>query len=228
MTSTRHGHLSTLVRYPREIAAAVTLRAACAALVAGGDPADGAAGTDGAAGADVVHRPDADPGRVDAVRRPELDRLRAITVTTACGALATRFAMIAFLADPGVPDARQVVPFDPFRDPTPPALSGSGPEPVRARLRTAGDRCASAWRVCRSAGPPDGDAAVGAAGALALGAWCAWAIGSSARAEVRARHALDTHPDDPLAWLVLRAVRVGHEPEWWGTATGRTGSSTVG
>ncbi|MDM7890377.1 hypothetical protein [Curtobacterium caseinilyticum] len=202
MTSTRHGHPSTLIRYPREIAAAVTLRAACAALVA-------APRGDGAA-------PD------------ELDRRRAIVVATACGALATRFAMIRFLAARGAPDPRRVAPFDPFHDPTPPALGGSGPAPDRARVRLAGDRCASAWRVWRADGAPPGDVAIGAAGALALGSWCAWAVGSSARAEVRARHAIDTRPDDPFAWLVLRSVRAGCAPAWWGSPAGRTGSSTVG
>lgn len=207
MTETRHGHLSTLVRWPREIAAAVTLRAACAALVA------------------PHHDGVTDADRVDP---PELDRPRAVVVTTACGALATRFALVAFLAAPDEPDPRGVVPFDPFRDPTPPALGGAGPVPDRARLRRAGERCASSWRVWRADGAAGGDVGIGAAGALALGAWCAWAVGSSARAEVRARHALDTRPDDPFAWLVLRAVRSGHQPVWWGSPTGRTGSSTVG
>lgn len=203
MTSTRHGLPPTLVRYPREIAAAVTLRAACVALVAP------EAATGGGTGAEALARP------------------QAVAVATACGALATRFALVGFLAARDRPDPRTVVPFDPFHDPTPPALGGSGPEPDRARLRLAGDRCASAWRTWRADGAPGGDVAVGAAGALALGAWCAWALGSSARAEVRARHALDSRPDDPFGWLVLRAVRSGHGPAW-GTPTGSTGSSTVG
>lgn len=210
MTSTRDGHSSTHARWPREIAAAVTLRAACAALVA---PSTG-----GPAGQDEP---------VDHELDQELDRRRAVVVTTACGALATRFALVGFLAACDDPDPRTVVPFDPFRDPTPPALGGGGPVPDRARLRVAGARCASAWRTWRADGAVGGDVGIGAAGALALGAWCAWAVGSSARAEVRARHALDTRPDDPFAWLVLRAVRSGHEPAWWGSATGRTGSSTV-
>ncbi|MCL9664996.1 hypothetical protein L2091_07110 [Curtobacterium albidum] len=202
MTSTRHRHQPTQLRYPREIAAAVTLRAACAALVA--------------------PSPDGDAVVADALARPQ-----AVAVVTACGALATRFAMVGFLAARGRPDPRAVVPFDPFRDPTPPALGGSGPEPDRSRVRLAGDRCAAAWRTWRADGAVGGDVAVGAAGALALGAWCAWALGSSARAEVRARHALDTRADDPFGWLVLRAVRSGHGPAW-GTPTGSTGSSTVG
>ncbi|MET3635410.1 MULTISPECIES: hypothetical protein [Curtobacterium] len=202
MTSTRHRHQPTQLRYPREIAAAVTLRAACAALVA--------------------PSPDGDAVVADALARPQ-----AVAVVTACGALATRFALVGFLAARGRPDPGTVVPFDPFRDPTPPALGGSGPEPDRARLRLAGDRCAAAWRTWRADGAVGGDVAVGAAGALAMGAWCAWALGSSARAEVRARHALDTRPDDPFGWLVLRAVRSGHGPAW-GTPTGSTGSSTVG
>lgn len=175
----------TLARWPREIAAAVTLRAACAALVAPDVPASGA-----------------------------LDRRRAIAVTTACGALATRFAMVRFLSARGRPDPATVVSFDPFRDPTPPALTGTGPEPERDRLRAAGDRCAAAWRTWRSDGIPTTDGTIGAAGALALGAWCAWALGSGARATVRARHALDTWPDDPLAGLVLRSVEAGRAPTW--------------
>ncbi|QCR43673.1 hypothetical protein C1N91_09135 [Curtobacterium sp. SGAir0471] len=199
------------MRYPREIAAAVTLRAACAALVAPSPPsASFAPQRAGASAGDEV-----------------LARPQAVAVTTACGALATRFALVGFLASRGRPDPGTVVPFDPFRDPTPPALGGSGPEPDRARLRVAGDRCAAAWRTWRADGAVGGDVAIGAAGALALGAWCAWALGSSARAEVRARHALDTRPDDPFGWLVLRAVRSGHGPGW-ATPTGSTGSSTVG
>jgi len=201
MTTTTHGHPSTLVRYPREIAAAVTLRATCAALVA----------------------PTAAGRASDAVERPH-----AVAITTACGALATRFALVAFLAAPDRPDPRTVTPFDPFRAPTPPALGGTGPVPERGRIRLAGDRCAAAWRLWRSDGAVGGDVAIGAAGALALGAWCAWAVGSTARAEVRARHALDTRPDDPFGWLVLRAVRSGFCPAWWDDPTGRTGSSTVG
>lgn len=204
MTSTTRRPPSTLVRYPREIAAAVTLRAACGALVAPSPPR----GAGGPAEDEVLTRP------------------QAVAVTTACGALATRFALVGFLAARGRPDPGTVVPFDPFRDPTPPALGGSGPEPDRARLRLAGDRCAAAWRTWRADGAVGADVAIGAAGALALGAWCAWALGSSARAEVRARYALDARPDDPFGWLVLRAVRAGHGPAW--TPTGSTGSSTVG
>lgn len=178
---TTRSHPDTAVRYPREIAAAVTLPAACAALVA--------------------------PGA------PPLARAASIAVLTACGALATRLALIGFLTAPDRPDPRTVTAFDPFHDPTPPALCGFGPEPDRARLRTAGDRCAEAWRRWR-AEDPTADTSTGAAGALALGSWCSWALGSAARAQTRAQYALETRADDPLAALVLRSVRAGSAPAW--------------
>lgn len=178
---TTRSHPDAAVRYPREIAAAVTLPAACAALVAPGDAPS--------------------------------SRGASIAVVTACGALATRLAVIRFLADPGPIEPRAVAAFDPFSDPTPPALCGFGPEPDRARLRTAGDRCADAWRHWR-AEDPSADSAAGAAGALAVAAWCSWALGSAARAQTRAQHALDTRVDDPLAGLVLRSVRAGSGPAW--------------
>lgn len=178
---TTRSHPDAVVRYPREIAAAVTLPAACAALVApGGGPPS---------------------------------RTASIAVVTACGALSTRLALIRFLTAPGPVDPRAVTPFDPFCDPTPPALQGFGPEPDRARLRTAGDRCADSWRRWR-AEEPSADSAAGAAGALAVAAWCSWALGSAARAQTRAQHALDTRADDPLADLVLRSVRAGSGPVW--------------
>lgn len=198
MTSSTNTHPSTFVRWPREIAAAVTLRAACAALVAPEHPEDA------------------------------LDPRRAVVVTTACGALATRFALVAFIAARDTPAPRSVRSFDPFRDPTPPALTGTGPAPDRVRVRVAGDRCASAWRHWRAERPGGVDDAIGAAGALALAAWCSWALGSPARALVRAQHALDTWADDPLAALVARSVRAGNGPSWSTDHTGRTGSSTVG
>ncbi len=170
-----------LVRWPREIAAAVTLPAAAAALVA---PAAG-----------------------------QLSRPARIAVTTACAALATRLALVAFLADPTGPSARDVRPFDPFVDPMPDALLGVGRSPDRDRVRTAGDRCAEAWRAWR-VDDPEADSRGGAAGALAVSAWCAWALGSSARAQTRARYALDLRPDDPLAGLVLRTVQAGSAPAW--------------
>ena len=203
MTSTPRRPPATQTRYPREIAAAVTLRAACAALVAPASAPDG---------------------------RPA-GRWQAATVRTACGALATRFAILRFLTAVERPDPRTVVPFDPFHEPTPPALRGAGPAPDPAVVRIAGDRAAASWQAWRRDGPATVDDAIAAAGALAVGAWCAWALGSSARAEVRARHALDTRPDDPLAALVLRSVQLGVGPSWdrapSGSATGRTGSSTV-
>ncbi|GAA3337830.1 hypothetical protein GCM10017714_06470 [Curtobacterium pusillum] len=178
---TTRSHPSAAVRYPREIAAAVTLPAACAALVA--------------------------PGR------GRLPRAASIAVLTACGALAPRFALVAFLTAADHRDPRTVTAFDPFRDPTPPALCGFGPEPDRGRLRTAGDRCADAWRSWR-AEDLSADTAAGAAGALALASWCSWALGSAARAQTRAQYALDTRADDPLAALVLRSVRAGSGPAW--------------
>ncbi|MFS2029436.1 hypothetical protein ACEN85_04925, partial [Curtobacterium sp. CT11-45] len=91
---TTRSHPDAAVRYPREIAAAVTLPAACAALVAPGDAPS--------------------------------SRRASIAVVTACGALATRLAVIRFLADPGPIEPRAVAAFDPFSDPTPPALCGFG------------------------------------------------------------------------------------------------------
>lgn len=170
-----------LVRWPREIAAAVTLPAAAAALVA---PTGG---------------PFPRPAR--------------IAVTTASAALSTRLALLAFLAAPGRPSARAVRPFDPFSDPMPDALLGVGPMPEADRVRTAGDRCAEVWRAWR-ADDPEADSASGVAGALAVSAWCAWALGSSARAETRARYAIDLRADDPLAGLVLRTVLAGSGPMW--------------
>lgn len=179
--STARSPDQTAVRFPREIAAAVTLPAAAASLVA----------------------PGAGP----------CTRTGAIAIVTACGALATRLALVPFLVARDLPDPRSVRGFDPSDGPVPPALLGLGPEPDRDRVRTAGDRCAEAWRVWR-AEDRLGDSAVGAAGALALGAWCAWALGSSARAETRARYALETRADDPLAGLVLRSVLAGSSPTW--------------
>jgi hypothetical protein len=178
---TAQSDTGSAVRFPREIAAAVTLPAAAAALVA--------------------------PGRA------ALRAAAATAVVTACGALAPRMALVPFIAASDQPDPRSIHVFDPFADPTPPALHGFGPAPDRLRVRVAGDRCAEAWRAWRSQdGPFDG--ASGAAGALSLGAWCAWALGSWARAETRARYALETRADDPLAGLVLRSVLAGSGPSW--------------
>ena len=179
--TTTRVHPEAAVRYPREIAAAVTLRAACAALVRPGSSA--------------------------------LPRPAAIAVITACGALAPRFALLAFVSARDAPDPRTVTAFDPFRDPTPPALRGSGPEPDRDRVRIAGDRCAEAWQRWR-ADDLSADTATGAAGALAMASWCSWALGSVARAQTRAQYALETRPDDPLAALVLRSVRARSAPAW--------------
>ena len=179
--STAHSDHDTAVRFPREIAAAVTLPAAAAALVA--------VGTVGLAPA------------------------AAIAIVTACGALATRMALVGFVADVDAPAPRSIRSFDPFDDAVPPALLGFGPEPPRDRVRTAGDRCAESWRMWR-ADDASADAAAGAAGALAVGAWCAWALGSWARAETRSRYALETRPDDPLAGLVLRSVLADSRPSW--------------
>ena len=178
---TARTHPDAGVRYPREIAAAVTLPAACAALVT--------------------------PGTAP------LPRTAAIAVTTACAALATRLALVSFLAAADRPEPRSVRPHDPFHEPTPPALLGLGPAPDRDRLRTAGDRCADAWRQWRSA-DATADTSDGSAGALSVAAWCSWALGSPVRAQIRARYALDVRPDDPLAGLVLRSVRAGSVPGW--------------
>ena len=137
----------------------------------------------------------------------------AIAVLTSCGALATRFAILEYLADPDDPDPRTAVPFDAFSDRLPPALTGSGPVPDRRRVRTAGDRAADAWRMWRSGDDPHGSAR-GAAGALSIAAWCAWGLGSAERARTRAVYALETAADDPLASLVLRMVRCEVGPTW--------------
>lgn len=180
-STTRSEH-DRAVRYPREIAAAVTLRAACAALTDG--PAD-----------------------------LPLAPLAAVAVLTSCTALATRFAILEHLADPDDPDPRTAVPFNAFVDRLPPALTGAGPIPDRARLRLAGDRAADAWRMWRAGDDPHG-CSRGAAGALSVAAWCAWGLGSAERARTRAVYALETAADDPLASLVLRMVRCGVAPGW--------------
>jgi len=167
----------------REIAAAVTLPVAAAALVA--------------------------PGTAP------LSRRGSAAVSTACVALATRMALIPFVAAPADRTPTVVRPFDPFHDPTPLALQGAGPAPDRDRLRTAGDRCVGLWQDWRLRGCPE-DERLGVAGALALGAWCSWALGSPERARTRARHVLDAVPDDALAGLVLRSVRARTAPAWWG------------
>jgi hypothetical protein len=135
------------------------------------------------------------------------------SITTACGALVTRMALIEFLADPSAPAAAALVPYDPFAERELRALHGIGPEPDRSRVRRAGERCVEAWRRWER-DLDAGDDPVGVAGALALGAWCAWALGSRLRAQTRARYALDIVPDDPLASFVLRATEVGHGPSW--------------
>ncbi|WP_267424514.1 MULTISPECIES: hypothetical protein [unclassified Curtobacterium] len=167
----------------REIAAAVTLPVAAAALVA--------------------------PGTAP------LDRRGGAAVSTACVALATRMALIPFIAAPADRIPMVIRPFDPFHDPTPLALQGAGPAPDRDRLRRAGDRCVGPWQDWRLRGCPE-DERLGVAGALALGAWCSWALGSPERARARARHALDAVPTDALAGLVLRSVRARTAPAWWG------------
>lgn len=167
--------------HPREIAAAVTLRAAAAALVA----------------------PPTAP----------LTASGAVAVTTACGALATRIALVEFLADAQPPEPAALVPFDPFGPSTLPGLQGLGRMPDRDRLRTAGDRCVDAWRRW-SSDVDTADDVRGVAGALALGAWCSWALGSTARALTRARYAIDLVPDDPLAGLVLRTASADRAPAW--------------
>ena len=136
-----------------------------------------------------------------------------IALTTACAALSTRLALLAFLADPDTDEPTGIRGHDPFTDPMPPALLGSGPEPDRDRVRRAGDRCVEAWRFWTQDGD-SGQSVVGVGGALGLGAWCAWASGSGLRAETRARYALDLRDDDPLAQLVLRSCTLGVRTRW--------------
>lgn len=164
-------------RFSHEIAAAVTLRPAAAALVA----------------------PNGTPP-------PAL-------VATACAALVTRLTLITFLADPDDPAASAIRLHDPFADPVPDALHGLGPTPDRARLERAGDRCVDAWRSWSAGDAPDLDRR-GVAGALGVAAWCSWALGQPHRAVVRAGHALDVSPTDPLAGLVRRTCDAGVGPAW--------------
>lgn len=146
---------------------------------------------------------------------PTVSAAGAAAITTACGALATRIALVRHLADPNAPEPRRIRPYDPIHEGPPLALRGSGPAPDAEALRVAGERCAATWRAWRAQGAPD-DERIGVAGALALGAWCAWALGSGPRAEVRARHALETDPHDPMAALVLRSVLADSAPAWHG------------
>ncbi|PZE80867.1 hypothetical protein [Curtobacterium sp. MCBD17_032] len=194
MDSTTAKRPASSPRYSHEIAAAVTLPAAARALV------DTAA----------------------------LTTADAIAVATGCGALATRIGLLRFLADPDRVASGTVAPVDPFCDGMPAALVGRGPSPDRDRLRHAGDRCVESWRIMtRTADgvrathgvPPvvavaGVSGAVGVAGALALGAWCSWALGSELRAATRARYALDLRADDPLAMLVDRLCRIRRRPAW--------------
>lgn len=146
---------------------------------------------------------------------PTVSPAGAAAIATACGALATRIALVRCLAAPDCADPRRIRPYDPVHDGSPAALRGSGPAPDAERLRLAGERCAATWRAWRTQGSPE-DERIGVGGALALGAWCAWALGSGPRAEVRARHALATDPHDPLAALVLRSVLADSRPAWQG------------
>jgi hypothetical protein len=139
----------------------------------------------------------------------------AVAVTTSCGALASRIALLRFLAGPAPPAPTSVVPVDPFREGMPVALLGGGPPPDRARVRLAGDRSVECWRTWTRT-DDGGQTAVGVAGALALGAWCSWALGSELRAATRARYALDVRGDDPLAMLVDRLCRTRRGPAWRG------------
>jgi hypothetical protein len=138
-----------------------------------------------------------------------------VAITTACAALSTRLALLAFLADPHADEPIGITGHDPFTEPIPPALLGRGPAPDRDRVRRAGDRCVEAWRRW-SQTDDSGQSVVGVSGALGLGAWCAWALGSELRAATRARYALDLRDDDPLARLVLRSCGVHVRPAWRG------------
>jgi hypothetical protein len=138
---------------------------------------------------------------------------QTVAVTTACGALATRIALLRFIAGPSDADPDAVTGIDPFTEPMPAALLGGGPPPDRARVRLAGDRCVESWRRWSGAAG-SGQSVGGVAGALGLGAWCSWALGSELRATIRARYALDLCPADSLAMLVLRACRARRRPTW--------------
>lgn len=138
-----------------------------------------------------------------------------IALTTACAALSTRLALLAFLADPQADEPIGITGHDPFTEPTPPALVGAGPEPDRERVRRAGDRCVDAWRLWTQ-DRGSGQSVVGVAGALGLGAWCAWAVHAEARAATRARYALDLRSQDPLARLVFRSCTLGVRAAWRG------------
>lgn len=144
-----------------------------------------------------------------------LDAAGRSAVATACAALATRMALVRFIGAASGPDLRAVRPFDPFTDPTPSAFHGRGPAPSRDRIRTAGARCTAVWHGWKQQGSPR-DERRGVAGAVALGAWCSWAVGALTEAEVRAGYALDVVPDDALALVVHRSARAGARPEWWG------------
>jgi hypothetical protein len=146
---------------------------------------------------------------------PTVRPAAAQAVITTCAALAPRIALLAFVGQRGRADPDGIRAFDPFRDTVPPVMRGTGPEPDRSRVRTAGDRCVDAWRWWVNT-PDTAVSTLGVAGVLATAAWCSWALGSELRAVTRARYALEVRADDPLAALVLRTCRAGARPRWSG------------
>lgn len=180
---------TSFVRYPREIAANVTLRAAAVALVA----------------------PGADPPTRGA-------SIALTTACAALQTRLALFDLLAdpTAADPVVARdaAMRIRAIDAFEG-TPVALQGEGARPSLVVLRRAGDRCVAAWRRW-SLDRDASDDPVGVAGVLAVAAWCSWSAGDRDRAVVRARHALDVCATDPLAELVLRLCRRRLSPAWLG------------
>lgn len=91
-------------------------------------------------------------------------------------------------------------------------LWGEGAQPQPRRLV----RALEVVRRLAACAPQDAQA-----GALAVCAWLAWALGRSTHAEVHARHALDLDPEHGLAEIVLSFVAAGHLPDWAFRAVGR-------
>jgi len=145
-----------------------------------------------------------------------------VAITTACAALVTRLGLVEYLGVVADRAADAVVrPVDaPFA--LPERLYGRGAPPSAERLAEGGERCVAAWRRWATSAGTAADDPRGVAGALGLAAWCAWALGSTARARTRARYALDIDHTDPLAELVVRWCRNRQGPTWWPV------SSTVG
>ncbi|MET0812640.1 MAG: hypothetical protein ABWY03_06270, partial [Microbacterium sp.] len=80
---------------------------------------------------------------------------------------------------------------------------GERPDPHRLQAALA--------TVRRVAALTTGDAR---AGALAIAAWCSWALGLSTHADSYARLALEAVPQYGLAEIVLAFTAAGHLPDW--------------